>query len=166
MSTYYPDGIPLTKQQIKEDFEAANPGKTVTMPVTVLPTFYSPNTIHPFEEGETEMPADVKITVYDIDSELKFGKYKPKSPTEDILTIEEVIQKDPGYLVWCHENVAWFALTEDLYLDACGLARKAPISALKKKATASRDGQPSQSELNGFDKPSPDYSWDDDDKPF
>ena len=149
MSTYYPDGIPLTQQQIKEDFEAANPGKTVT--VTALPTFHNPNTIHPFEEGETEMPAANKITVYDVDSEIKFGKYKPKSPTEDILTIEEVLEKDPGYLVWCHENIDWFALTEDLYLDACGLAKKSPIPALKKKATTSQDGQPSQSELNGFD---------------
>lgn len=106
--------------------------------------------------------SDVKVTVYDIDSELKFGKYKPKSPTEDILTIEDVIERDPGYLVWCHENIDWFALTEDLYLDACGLAKVSPIPALKKKATASQDGQPSQSELNGFDKPSSDYEYEDD----
>jgi len=28
MSTYYPDGIPLTPQQRIEDFESANPGMT------------------------------------------------------------------------------------------------------------------------------------------
>lgn len=141
MSRFYPDGIPLSQQQLAEDFEAANPGKTAVF--TPHPQ-YTVNAIKPFEEGETEMPSEVKVTVHDVDTFLRFGKYKPKNPGDKLLTIEQVLTKDPGYLIWCHENIEWFALTEDLYKDACILDNVVPDNNKLKKATQMNE-QPSKS---------------------
>lgn len=38
---------------------------------------------------------------------LPFGKYKGKS-------VEEVIQENAKYLIWCAENISWFALTTEV----------------------------------------------------
>lgn len=39
---------------------------------------------------------------------LQFGRHMGK-------TIDEVAEKDPGYLIWAHENVGRFKLPDDLY---------------------------------------------------
>ena len=40
---------------------------------------------------------------------LSFGKYKGD-------TIEEVLRKDPELLVWYHDNIEWFTLSDDLLI--------------------------------------------------
>ena len=36
--------------------------------------------------------------------EFHFGKWKG-------LSYDEVKREDPGYLMWCHDNIEWFELT-------------------------------------------------------
>lgn len=45
--------------------------------------------------------------MYDLDSLLKFGKYKGK-------VLEDVLNDDPEYLAWCLENIEWFEVDETL----------------------------------------------------
>ena len=40
---------------------------------------------------------------------LSFGKYKGD-------TIEEVLRKDPELLVWYHDNIEWFTLSDELLI--------------------------------------------------
>ena len=37
-----------------------------------------------------------------------FGKYKD----EPLMT---VLYDDPGYLIWCHHNIGWFELSDEMY---------------------------------------------------
>lgn len=150
MSEYYPDGVPLTPEQIKADFESANPGKTLRIGGNSFS--------RPLKGNDMGTNNYERVTVFNLDSELRFGKYKGTG-----LTVDDVIQKDAGYIQWLHENVAWFALEEEIYLDVCGTLKTTPIPELIKKATPVTE-QPSQSELNGFDT---DTDTDTDtDKPF
>lgn len=130
MSTYYPDGIPLTPQQVREDFEAANPGMTASASAPLTNSRRRP------------VPTNIAVTVYAIDTPIKFGKYKPIKEGSLPKTVGDLMQKGPAYLIWCHENIDWFALEEDLYIDACMLADREPDKSKLKKATQTNE-QPS-----------------------
>ena len=41
----------------------------------------------------------------DEDDIITFGKYESE-------TVMEVLEKDPGYLVWAEQNIAWFKLKD------------------------------------------------------
>ena len=44
---------------------------------------------------------------YKLDTRLNFGKYCGE-------TLKTILEDDPGYLVWCLENVEWFEVDQDL----------------------------------------------------
>ena len=102
------------------------------------------------------------VTMFYLYSSLTFGKYKGK-------TVEEVMTLDPGYLLWAYNNIEWFTIDKETYLDAHALcdtegavpdykekgAGKEKGAASKQDATPSRDSQ-----LGLFD------SYDEDDVPF
>lgn len=46
-------------------------------------------------------------TVDSFDYVFKFGKYKGK-------TFRDVYWLNPGYLLWAHENVRWFTLSDEM----------------------------------------------------
>jgi len=84
------------------------------------------------------------VTVYTASSEIRFGKYKalPGKPNK---TVQQLMESDPKYLIWCHENIDWFALEEQLYKDACDLMDQLPDYAKLKKAATPSDEQPVKS---------------------
>lgn len=45
--------------------------------------------------------------IYDLDTKLRFGKYKG-------YTVEDVLEKDPEYLLWLLENVEHFEVDKAL----------------------------------------------------
>lgn len=51
---------------------------------------------------------------YTYDDIIDFGKYKG-------FTVEEVLDKNPGYLIWSHSHIAWFILSEEVKGDAMSL---------------------------------------------
>lgn len=46
-----------------------------------------------------------------LDDIINFGKYKGK-------TIHQVLHSDASYLVWAHNNIKWFKLSEGVYNEA------------------------------------------------
>jgi len=50
-----------------------------------------------FDVEIKEKYINIKKYVFD------FGKY-------DGTSIKEIIKTDPGYIIWCHENIGWFKL--------------------------------------------------------
>lgn len=40
---------------------------------------------------------------------LKFGKYKKEGKT-----LEEIMNEDAAYLVWCEKNISWFEVPQEL----------------------------------------------------
>lgn len=146
----------LTPEQIAQDFCAANPGKSVVIPRTLV-LDAAGNTTYPTTRKETQVP----ITVYGVDSKLNFGKYKGTG-----ITINQAMTKDPDYLLWCHHKIDWFALEPQLYRDACVLAN-IPISEsyAKKAAQATKPEQPRAApNADMFDAEEEDGY--DEDKPF
>lgn len=137
MSTYYPDGIPLTPQQVREDFESANPGKSAVSGVSASRPDSSLT-----NSRRNNMATDVRVTVYSIDTPIRFGKYRIVTGAGEPKTIQDLMEVNPTYLIWCHENIEWFALEEDLYIDACLLADREPDKSKLKKATQTNE-QPS-----------------------
>lgn len=61
----------------------------------------------------TEINKKPAETITDRKRVMGFGRYKD-------LTIEEVLQIDPQYLLWCQENIAQFDLNHDLLDEAEG----------------------------------------------
>ena len=51
-----------------------------------------------------------RSTFYSLEDEFKFGKYQG-------LTLHEVIESYPGYLVWCLENLSHLQMSSDLIED-------------------------------------------------
>ena len=49
-----------------------------------------------------------KMIFADEDTILTFGKYRGR-------TVADIIEEDPAYLVWAHENVYWWHLEDTLY---------------------------------------------------
>lgn len=45
-------------------------------------------------------------------STMKFGKYKDQ-------TLEAIMEFDPGYIVWLHDNVENMTIDEEMYDEAC-----------------------------------------------
>jgi hypothetical protein len=45
--------------------------------------------------------------IYDLDTPLQFGKYRGT-------TVEDVLDSDPAYLLWCLENVERFEVDKTL----------------------------------------------------
>ncbi len=46
------------------------------------------------------------MTIFKLDSNLTFGKYKGK-------TIQDVINDDPDYIAWAADTIEWFDLDEE-----------------------------------------------------
>jgi hypothetical protein len=56
------------------------------------------------------MKIKIENKLYDENSIIDFGKkYKGE-------VIKKIIEHDPQYLVWCHENVGFFKLPDNLYI--------------------------------------------------
>jgi len=49
--------------------------------------------------------------LYDYEDLMGFGKYRDKD-------VQMVLSLDPQYLVWAHDNVAWFTLCPDIIREA------------------------------------------------
>ena len=88
----------------------------------------------------------VNVTIFGKGNRLTFGKYKGQ-------LVEDVIQKDPEYFVWAHNNIEWFELEEeameDVLLVTTGKTmRKSPplLTPIKK------EGAPSKEDTPVFDK--------------
>jgi hypothetical protein len=65
---------------------------------------------------EPEAKTEAKIMMYDLDTKLGFGKYKG-------LTVEQILEHDPSYLLWLLENVERFEVDhvlQDTIMKACG----------------------------------------------
>ena len=56
---------------------------------------------------------------FDADTVLTFGKYKEE-------TVEEVLKKDPSYLVWAADNIEWFELDKKIYNKAKRISTAEP----------------------------------------
>lgn len=148
MSEYYPDGVPLTPEQIKADFESANPGKSCT----VINTF----------KGETKMAEKaVSIIVFGQHDTINFGKHKGRK-------LSDVLRTSPGYLVWAYNNIDWFSMPDELYEDACTLSDSPYDSRQLKKESSSNEDAPlfdaPKDQQRLFDDPEEDDE--DDDIPF
>lgn len=115
--------VTLTPEQLRQDFLTASPTQHYVSIITA-------------EEENNEM--GTQITIYDHETVLKFGKYKGTG-----LTVEDVATTDPKYLVWCHENIQWFALLEEIYEAVCILAGVKPDPKLLKKASQQSAEKPS-----------------------
>lgn len=59
---------------------------------------------------------------------LTFGKYKGKK-------IEDVIEEDPKYLLWAHENIEWFQLSDEALEDVLLLTTGRTIRKTPPKLT-------------------------------
>lgn len=46
-------------------------------------------------------------TIFNKGTRLTFGKYKG-------VTVEKLIEDNPEYLLWCHDNIEWFDLPDKL----------------------------------------------------
>ena len=49
---------------------------------------------------------NIEPNEYGLYNRLKFGKYKGEY-------VQDVIEKDPDYLLWCLDNIDWFKLTKE-----------------------------------------------------
>lgn len=47
---------------------------------------------------------------YKLEDEITFGQYSVKKGYHKNLTIQEIIDLDPEYLIWACDNVEWFEL--------------------------------------------------------
>ena len=126
--------VTLTPEQIAQDFLAANPQQHHVTVIT------SPPDLQQERKEENEMS---QVTVYTHETVLKFGKYKGTG-----LTVEDIATTDPKYLIWAHENIAWFALEEQIYKDVCILANVPHDQTKAKKATQSPEQPSSQQPPN------------------
>lgn len=54
--------------------------------------------------------------MYDLDSKLDFGKHRGRK-------VEDVLEDDPGYLLWAMENVERFEVDAALYDEIVRAAR-------------------------------------------
>lgn len=52
---------------------------------------------------------------FDFDDRLMFGKYLGK-------TVSQIITEEPTYILWALDNVAHFAVTEQVLEEACNAA--------------------------------------------
>jgi hypothetical protein len=65
---------------------------------------------------------------------MSFGKYKG-------VLVGELVKADPSYLIWAHDNVKFFRLTDELYLQAQALAtvqQRARMAALRDRYSTER----------------------------
>ena len=51
-----------------------------------------------------------EVILFGLHDVIRFGKYK-----HDGLTIKEVIERDPEYIDWAVEEIAWFDLDDEAY---------------------------------------------------
>lgn len=60
---------------------------------------------------EDEFEVDLsRKRVWGLNDVFTFGKYKGS-------TVKDVIKIAPDYCIWCHNNISWFTLDEDLLLQ-------------------------------------------------
>ena len=80
------------------------------------------------------------VTMFYLYSTLTFGKYKGK-------TVKEVMTLDPGYILWAYNNIEWFTIDKETYLDAHALCdTEGAVPDYKEKGAASKqDATPSSS---------------------
>jgi hypothetical protein len=73
-----------------------------------------------FDIKNREKYINLKTYVFD------FGKYI-ESP------IKEIVEIDPGYIIWCHENISWFKLKKRDFknLDKKSRSRKRRINQVR-----------------------------------
>ena len=57
-----------------------------------------------------------------LDWMFNFGKYKDEQPT-----IRELLDRDPGYVVWCCENLDWFDVDAYIYDMALEKEARSPL---------------------------------------
>lgn len=48
------------------------------------------------------------VTIFTLQTKIKFGKYK-----SDNVTVGELIESDPDYIAWCVDEIEWFELDDD-----------------------------------------------------
>lgn len=56
-----------------------------------------------------------KALASELSTVFTFGKYRGR-------TYDAVLRENPAYLIWAHENVEWFVLSESLYAHAANRA--------------------------------------------
>ena len=54
-----------------------------------------------------------KKKIYDLNTIMNFGKYKPENYMGEELTVKNVMDIDPDYIDWCLSNIKWFDLSTD-----------------------------------------------------
>jgi hypothetical protein len=57
--------------------------------------------------------------MYDLDTPIRFGRHRGR-------LVEEVLEDDPGYLLWCMENVESFDVDQALHDEIVRAARSRP----------------------------------------